>query len=388
MNRKRRPPVVTVVLGPGDDRLHLPLHEVEYGDASAAPSIVVWPHVPGETGGADARNRAAARAESRYVAFLAAGVRPEPDWVRNAVDILERDISLAGVGSRVLDAEGRPAGTGSAMLAFFGQPYEWPPALPHGRPDEARDVLFPSAAAMVLRRGPFLEVGGFDERFVGVLDEVDLGWRLWLAGYRVRYEPAVTVVLQPVAADGHRPGDTAAHDSEEIHRLRDRNALATIYKNYSEQTLGRCLPTAMALAVRRDRQRGAAAVDGFVDLLPALAEARRRVQAGRVRSDQEVLRLFGQPPDLLEAGASDAVMRRRPARAGRRVRPRGDLRTSAQDRHRHCRHARPANGRSGDPGLAHRPRPVRRARRGVGHDPALLGGTPQIPLPRGDSATS
>jgi GT2 family glycosyltransferase/LmbE family N-acetylglucosaminyl deacetylase len=79
-------------------------------------------------------------------------------------------------------------GGGMSRLAYafdhgFRFPYEeWAPQS--GEP-RRRDVLFPTAAAMAMRRNEFLDVGGFDPAFFMYHEDVDLGWRLWLLGRRV-----------------------------------------------------------------------------------------------------------------------------------------------------------------------------------------------------------
>jgi len=60
-----------------------------------------------------------------------------------------------------------------------------------GRWDEPGEVFSACAGAALLRRGPALAVGGFDERFFSYLEDVDLGLRLRLAGWRAAYVPAV-----------------------------------------------------------------------------------------------------------------------------------------------------------------------------------------------------
>ena len=47
---------------------------------------------------------------------------------------------------------------------------------------------------MLLRRSAFEAVGGFDERYFMYVEDVDLCWRTWQAGWRVAYEPAGRVV--------------------------------------------------------------------------------------------------------------------------------------------------------------------------------------------------
>lgn len=264
-------------------------------------------------------NLGVASSTGTHVAFLNNDARPDRAWVRAAVEVLEEDRSIGCVASKVLDWEGRTIDFAAAGMAFDGQGYKLHVGEPDGPVfDEPADVLFASGAAMVMPRSVFDELGGFDERFFMFFEDVDLGWRTWLAGYRVRYVP------RSIAYHRHH-ATMKRYGSWFEQYLLTRNALATIYKNYDDHNLARVLPAALLLATRRattlggldrhslDLERGpvlddvpAAAVskqtlatlyalDGFTDLLPDLQEARRRIQAGRRRTDAEITRLFRLP---------------------------------------------------------------------------------------------
>ena len=58
---------------------------------------------------------------------------------------------------------------------------------------ELRDVPAPSGTAMAVRAETFRELGGFAEELFMYLEDVELGWRARLAGYRVVVEPAADV---------------------------------------------------------------------------------------------------------------------------------------------------------------------------------------------------
>ena len=55
------------------------------------------------------------------------------------------------------------------------------------------EVSFASGAALVVRREAWEAVGGFDERYFMYGEDLDLGLRLWLHGYRVGVVPAARV---------------------------------------------------------------------------------------------------------------------------------------------------------------------------------------------------
>ncbi len=260
-----------------------------------------------DPGRAESLNRAAGACSGTVIAFLGAGHVPDRRWLTACVDILDRDRSVACVATRV----DRPGGHDS-----------WPPAvsfLGHPVPDDARgdpaattidEVLYAPIEAMVVRADVFSRVGGFDARYERGLEDVDLGWRLWLLGHRVVAAPDVSV-----SGPEHPP--TSARERF----LRERNALFTIYKNYDDASLAAAMPAALALAVRRGVVLGgdrplptgsapfdlsataasaplvasAHAIDAFLAALADLVPVRQAIQESRRRTDQEIFRLLRRP---------------------------------------------------------------------------------------------
>ena len=58
-----------------------------------------------------------------------------------------------------------------------------------GQYDDERDVFWVSGAAFCCRAGVFRALGGFDADFFAHMEEIDLCWRMQLAGCRVRVVP-------------------------------------------------------------------------------------------------------------------------------------------------------------------------------------------------------
>jgi GT2 family glycosyltransferase len=276
----------------------------------------------GNRGFAGGCNAGAQAASGQYVAFLNSDARPDPDWLSAAVAALERDGSVACVASKVLDWDGELVDFVDAGLGFYGHGFK----LHAGERDDPAydrdaDVLFASGAAMIVRASTFREVGGFDERYFLLFEDVDLGWRYWLLGYRVRYVPSSLVFHRH-----HRSVGALGPAQEDF--LLERNALFTIYKNYDGENLERALPGALMLALRRGSVLGgddtrlldpqsrprptapsdddaievavrtlapAYAVNAFVEALPELTRDRRELQGARRRADHEITRLFRLP---------------------------------------------------------------------------------------------
>ncbi|MBF0687194.1 MAG: glycosyltransferase [Cellulomonas sp.] len=303
------------------DRLELVVVDNDSGDGSAER---IRDAVPGakvvesgaNLGFAGGCNLGVEHAHGEWVAFLNNDARPGTDWISAAVEVLQQDPTVGAVASKVLDWDGQLVDYVDGSLTWYGAGYKREAEKPDSPEyDVPKDVLFGTGAAMFVPTDLYRKVGGFDERFFMFYEDVDLGWRLNLLGYRVRYVPG------SVAYHKHHVTMKKFGNFREAYLL-ERNALLSMYKNLDDESLARALPAAMALAVRRsiaragvdasmlDLQRspggddvgtveipkmgltGFFAIDYLVDQLPGLAETRRELQAARRRSDRELFPLF------------------------------------------------------------------------------------------------
>jgi GT2 family glycosyltransferase/glycosyltransferase involved in cell wall biosynthesis len=324
------------------DQLEIVVVENNSGDGSAEriraahPDIVLL-ELDRNTGFAGGCNAGVRAARGEYVAFLNNDARPDAAWLTTAVAELRSSRDIGCVASKVLTWEGDAIDFVDAALSFYGHGFKLHVGAPDGpQHDIAHDVLFASGAAMVMPRRVFDQSGGFDERYFMFFEDVDLGWRLWLLGWRVRYVPASLVFHRHHAS-------MSRYASWREHYLLERNALFTIYKNYDDTNMATLLAASMALSVRRgialgatdahaiDIERGVTgegddtlavhkltaaslfAIDALVEQMASLDASRRELQARRTRTDVEIMRMFRLPlhPNIDEpsfvAGFGDVV---------------------------------------------------------------------------------
>lgn len=235
--------------------------------------------VPGGTSLAESRNRGAAEARGEHLAFFGPETTPDPRWLQIAMNAVGSDATVAAVAGKVLDSDRATVRFVDAAMSFAGRP-RFPSA---GKTvdtvtDPSGDVLFASDAAMLVENAAFQWVGGFDPKHATGVEAADLGWRLWLHGFCVRYEPnAIAYDAGPV---------------EELTEPRVRlGALGMMFKNYGPESLDAALSGALLL----DAGRSQSIADQFLATLPELTDRRRAVQERRSRSEQEVLPLFRDP---------------------------------------------------------------------------------------------
>jgi GT2 family glycosyltransferase len=176
--------------------------------------------------------RGVERATGRYVALLNNDTVVQPGWLEPLVHTLETDATIAAVCSTLLmlDDPALLNARGGAMTHLgygfdrdFLQPVEPAPTDPEL--PEIQDVLFPTAAATLMRREEFLATGGFDPAYFMYHEDVDLGWRLWLTGRRV--------VVHRDSVVQHAFGGTShcAHGLAWRERLGMRHNLRTLLKH-------------------------------------------------------------------------------------------------------------------------------------------------------------
>ena len=205
-------------------------------DGSAAlverefPSVTLL-RLPENYGFAGGYNRALERLEGDYWVLLNSDVEPAEGWLEPLIAELDAQPDVAVVGPKLLSCAERDrfeyAGAAGGFIDWFGFPFCRGRILrtlekDRGQYDDTRDVFWVSGAAFCCRAEVFRRMGGFDAGFFAHMEEIDLCWRMQLAGYRVRIEPRSRVY--------HLGGGSLAQGSPSKVFYNHRNNLAMLYK--------------------------------------------------------------------------------------------------------------------------------------------------------------
>ena len=145
----------------------------------------------GNGGFARTANAGIAAVAAEAVALVNTDVVLTPDWLERAVAALEGERGAAAVATKLVDLDD------PAILYSAGDVLRRDGACEQrgrferdsGRYDAPGEVFSACAAAALYRRAAVQEAGGFDERLGTYLEDVELGLRLRLAGWRCRWEP-------------------------------------------------------------------------------------------------------------------------------------------------------------------------------------------------------
>ncbi len=182
-------------------------------------------------GFAEGYNRALAQLEADCFVLLNSDVETPVGWLEPLIAVMEHHPDVAAVAPklRALTTPDRfeYAGAAGGYIDYLGYPFCRGRILQTterdgGQYDDARDVFWVSGAAFCCRADVFRSLGGFDARFFAHMEEIDLCWRMQLAGYRVRIVPQSTVY--------HLGGGTLTPDSPQKIYYNHRNNLAMLVK--------------------------------------------------------------------------------------------------------------------------------------------------------------
>jgi GT2 family glycosyltransferase len=159
--------------------------------------------------------------------------------------------------------------------------------------EQVCEVFSPCAAAAMYRRSILLEVGGFDEDYFCYVEDVDLGFRLRLAGYRCLYVPLSVAYHVGSGTTGGQHSDFALYHGH-------RNLVWTFVKDMPTLLFWLCLPlhlamNMVALIVFTLRGHGPIIFRSKKDALlglPKIWAKRKQVQKTRVVSWLSILRVM------------------------------------------------------------------------------------------------
>jgi GT2 family glycosyltransferase/glycosyltransferase involved in cell wall biosynthesis len=226
--------------------------------------VVALPENRGFTGG-NAAGVAAATGD--VFVFVNNDMKFEPTLVSRLVDGL--DASTACTGARVMSWDGSSIdfvrGTSSFEARGFQEQFRqtYVPGM------ALAESFFPNGGAFAVTRQAYEDAGGFDPALFAYYDDVDIGWRLRMAGHGIR------TVADAVAY--HRHGATVRTQPHAHKRfVLARNALWIALRNYDDRTLPHVLPAVLLLAGLRVAQDVVWLRSRLNDLLRPWLEPNRR----------------------------------------------------------------------------------------------------------------
>ena len=252
-------------------------------------------------GFAEGYNRALEQVEAEFFILLNSDVEVTTGWVEPLVATLTNHRTVAAVAPKLRSYGHREyfeyAGAAGGYIDILGYPFCRGRILSSlekdcGQYDTAQEVFWASGAAFCCRADVFRTLGGFDADFFAHMEEIDLCWRMQLAGYKVMIEPHSVVY--------HLGGGTMPNESPRKLYLNYRNNLSMLFK---------CAPTwqrilvavarpiadmlsALIYILRRDKALAKATIEAYRDFFALHGELNKKRKAVRSARKAESERIY------------------------------------------------------------------------------------------------
>ncbi|NJA04835.1 glycosyltransferase family 2 protein [Methylomonas sp. UP202] len=180
--------------------------------------------------------------DSEWIALLNPDAFPNPDWLERLLAAADSypevsvfaSLQMCDDNAEVIDG----AGDSYHVSGLVWRDHHGGLISPMDR--ENKPVFSPCAAAALYRRQALIDVGGFDEDFFCYVEDVDLGFRLRLAGHQAMLVGDAVVRHVGSASTGRQRSDFCVYHGH-------RNLVWTFVKNMPGLLFWLLLPVHLAL---------------------------------------------------------------------------------------------------------------------------------------------
>jgi GT2 family glycosyltransferase len=281
------PPFETIVVDNGSS------------DGSADFVRAAYPHARivqtgGNVGFAAGNNAGARAAAGAWLAFLNNDTEAAPDWLTRLHAASAAHPECALIASRIvfMDAPQTLDSAGDGYLRAGGA-FKRGHGTAAGEFARPQEVFGACGAAFLIRRDVFDALGGFEDAFFMVYEDVDLSYRARLLGHRCWYAADAVVLHAGSGTLGRGSAMAVFHGQRNLEWTWVRNTpwpaiVTTAPAHVAYALAGVAFYARLGLAGPALRGK-VAALRG----LPAALRARRRIQASRAVTDRELARWMG-----------------------------------------------------------------------------------------------
>ena len=193
-------------------------------------------------------NEALKQVAADYYVLLNSDVEVRAGWAEPIIALMEKDKSIGACQPKILMEDNHTmfeyAGAAGGWIDALGYPFARGRVFDvceedRGQYNDSTSIFWASGAAMFVRSAAYHTCGGLDEYFFAHMEEIDLCWRLQLAGNKIMVCPESQVY--------HVGGGTLPKGNRRKVYLNFRNNLIMLAKNLPLRTLLWTLPCRLAL---------------------------------------------------------------------------------------------------------------------------------------------
>ena len=195
-------------------------------------------------------NKGIEHAQGEYICILNNDTIHRTDWLNHLVNYLDKHPETASVMPKILSWHHKEmfdySGGSGGYLDKYAYPFVRGRLFEElekddGQYDSNENVFWCSGTAFIIRKSVLDEISYFDESFFAHMEEIDMHWRLHLAGYRAAVVPGAVIE--------HMSGWTLPPDRYQKKYLNHRNNLIMMLANYSPGSLLKLFPIRLILEI-------------------------------------------------------------------------------------------------------------------------------------------
>ncbi len=251
-------------------------------------------------GFAKANNIAAKRCRGKYLVLLNFDTKVDKNWLNELVETAESSKDFGIIASKIyyynnpqiINYAGSCADKYGKVEHIGGNIKD------HKLINVRRKTFYPCGASFLIKREIFEKIGLFDSSYFAYGEDFDLGWRSWLFGYKVIYEPKSFIY--------HKIGVVMGSFSEKKLFYSERNELRTFLKNYELKTMFKIFPVyigrRIGMIIRFSLRLKTLAIQYLLSyikaiiwnlfLMKSLISNRKFIQSYRTKDDDFILKLM------------------------------------------------------------------------------------------------
>lgn len=234
--------------------------------------------------------------DAHWTVLLNPDAIPHPDWLMSLVDSARQNPAYSFFSCKMINALSTDMMDGAGdILHVSGLAWRRGHGLPVEKvADSLVEIFSACAGAAMYKSTAFKVAGGFDDGFFCYFEDVDLAFRLQLAGHRCLYVPTAVVAHVGSVTTGGKRSDFSVYHGH-------RNLVWTYFKNMPGGVFWACLPlhvmmniVSVLVCVRRGQRR--VILKSKIDALRGLSRVwrqRRAIQRSRVAAPVEIWRKLG-----------------------------------------------------------------------------------------------
>ena len=158
--------------------------------------------LPQNFGFAKGYNEALKKVDADYYVLLNSDVEVTPAWLNPVIELLGNDEKAAACQPKILSYHNKNyfeyAGAAGGWIDTYGYPFARGRVFEVCEEDKeqynaVQEIFWATGAALIIKSKIFHQLHGFDEYFFAHMEEIDLCWRIQLAGYKTYCCPQSTV---------------------------------------------------------------------------------------------------------------------------------------------------------------------------------------------------